>query len=452
MKQLLLLILFFLLSYNAISQGIITTFAGNAVLVCRSGAAAGDGGPAYTASLCSPYDVAIDDSDNVYYCDFATYKVRKITVATGIISLIAGNDTSGYNGDNIPAIHSMLNNPRGLAVDHAGNVYIADASNVRIRKVTKSTGIITTIAGTGVLGYNGDNIRADTAMITGILGIATDDSNNIYISDNGNYSVRKISATTGMITRVVGNGSGSIPIENSLATQTPLLSIWGISLDKHRNIYIADASHNKIYKVDAVTNRIHTFAGTGMQGFSGDNGPATQAALNFPNFVKTDTSGNVYISDQGNVRVRKVDVATGIITTVAGNGMQGFYGDGGSALNAKFSVIRGVASDNSGSLYICDPDNYRIRKVVFPSGINQSYQMDGFSIYPNPSSGIVTLHTPSQSIYQISIYNNIGQLAFQTNTDQQDTQLQLSNLPAGSYVIRLSNSGNVFHQQLIISQ
>jgi sugar lactone lactonase YvrE len=226
-------------------------------------------------------------------------------------------------------------------MDSAGNIYIADMRNNRIRKVAAS-GIITTVAGNGTGGYSGDNGPATSASLSSPLGVALDSSGNIYIADYGNSRIRKVD-TTGTITTVAGNGIQRYSGDNGPATSASLYGCTGVALDSSGNIYIADNYNNRIRKVNTV-GTIITVAGNGTPGYSGDNGPATSASLDHPSNIAMDSSGNIYIADSYNNRIRKVDTS-GIITTVAGSYFKGYAGDNGPATAAWLYYHNGVEVD-----------------------------------------------------------------------------------------------------------
>jgi len=372
-----------------VSNGVITTVAGNGSAGV-SGAFAGDNGPATSAQL-FPSGVAVDAAGNLYISDFVN-RIRK--VANGVITTVAGNGTQGLSGDNGPATSAQLYYPAGVAVDAAGNLYIADSGNNRIRKV--SNGVITTVAGSGLGGFGGDNGPATSALLAYPVGIAVDAAGNFYIGDFVNRRVRKV--TNGLITTVVGNGAFFYTGDNVPATSAGLSTAGGVAVDSGGNLYIADSGSYRIRKVANLV--ITTVAGNGTSSFSADNGPATSAQLNTPYAVAMDSAGSLYISDPGNNRVRKVSngvittfaqldgpagvavdaagnlyiaqpddsrvlkVANGVITTVAGNGTAGFSGDNGPATSARLNGPAGVAVDAAGNLYIADSGNNRIRKVA----------------------------------------------------------------------------------------
>ena len=336
-----------------ISNGEITTVAGNG-----TPSFGGDSGPATSAQLYGPTGVAADSAGNLYIADHDNQRIRK--VSNGVITTVAGNGTFGFSGDNGPATSAQLNYPAGAAVDSAGNLYIADAFNGRIRKV--SNGLITTVAGNGMLGFGGDNGPATSAQLNYPSGIDVDSAGNLYIADTGNQRIRKVS--NGVITTVAGNGTFGFSGDNFLATSAQLNGPYGVAVDSAGNFYIADTNNQRIRKVS--NGVITTVAGNESQGFGADNGPASSAYLNNPYGVAVDSAGNLYIADTNNQLIRKV--LNGVITTVAGNGVQAFGGDYGPATNAPLNVPTGVAVDSTGKVYIADAENNRIR-VLTPTGL-----------------------------------------------------------------------------------
>ncbi len=318
----------------------------------------GDGGPAGGAQLRSPSGVAVDDSDNLYIADTGNHRVRKVD-SMGTISTIAGTGERGFGGDGGPAVQAQLASPSGVAVDGAGNLFIADTRNQRIRKVD-SSGTISTVAGTGEFGFGGDGGPATEAQLSNPAGMAVDGAGNLYIADLRDHRIRKVDST-GTISTVAGTGEFGFGGDGGPATEAQLFFPSGVALDAAGNLFIADQVNNRIRKVDS-SGTITTVAGAGEFGFSGDGGPATEAQLNSPADVTADASGNLYIADGSN-RIRKVDSA-GVISTVAGTGEQGFGGDGGPATEARLDFPIGVAVDGAGNLYIADWGNHRIRVLT----------------------------------------------------------------------------------------
>ena len=314
-----------------------------------------DGGAAMATQLAWPRGVAVDGSGNLYIADTSNGRIRKVD-SSGVITTVAGG---GYGVDGGPATAAQLDRPYGVAVDGAGNLYIADTFNHRIRKVD-AAGVITTVAGIGTNGFGGDGGAAVAAQLNQPSGVAVDGSGNLYIADYRNHRIRKVDSS-GDISTVAGNGTKGHSGDGGAAVAAQLGFPWGVAVDVSGNLYIADSTNGRIRKVDAA-GVISTVAGIGTHGYGGDGGAAVAAYLNNPWGVAVDVSGNLYIADTFNQRIRKVD-SSGVITTVAGIGTNGFSGDGGAAVAAQLNRPQGVAVDGSGNLYIADTDNTRIRRV-----------------------------------------------------------------------------------------
>jgi len=347
-----------------VTTGIISTIAGNG-----SNGFKGDGDSANTSLLRSPTGLAFDGSGNLYIADQKNYRIRKLNISTGLISTIAGIGIFGTFADGNLATSSYLNSPSSVAVDKAGNLYIADKSNHRIRKVNSNTGIISTVAGEGTSGYFGDGFSATNASLSNPTGIAIDDSGNIYIADQGNNKIRKVTISTGIISTIAGDGTPGFGGDGSLATTAYLNSPFSVALDATNNIYVADAKNNRIRKINATTGIISTIAGNGIYDFGGDGLLATSASLAIPQGLMFDSLGNLFFADSDNNRIRKINANTGIISTVAGNGTTGFGGDGSLAVTANLCYPFDIAFDRSGNSYIADYSNHRIRKINANTGI-----------------------------------------------------------------------------------
>ena len=368
------------------STGLITTVAGNTVPGYT-----GDNIPATSAelnfadcigdciSLAVPA-VAVDSSGDVYVADIGNGRVRKISAATGLITTVAGNGTPGYNGDGIPAAAAEISYPAGLALDAAGNFYIADVDNNRIRMVSAKTGLITTLAGTGWAANNGDGAPATDAELSYPMALAVDSSRNLYVWNGADGAILRVDATTGRTKRIAGNGTAGYNGDNIPATDAALSSAafgsqcqqigcpgLALAVDAVGDLYIADYANNRVRKVSAATGLVTTVAGTGSWGYNGDNIPAIAAQLNRPVGLALDAAGNLYIADVQNGRVRKVNAATGLITTIAGiSGYSGYNGDNIPATSAAI-VPEALAFDRAGNLYVACGD--MVRKIAADTGI-----------------------------------------------------------------------------------
>ena len=327
----------------------------------------GDGNKAVNAQLSTPEGLAVDLGGNLYIADLGNQRIRLVTPA-GIISTIAGTGVAGYTADNVPATTSELSSPQEIAMDSAGNLYIADQGNNRIRKVTPG-GTITTYAGTGTSGSTGDGGPATGATLNGPISVAVDYAGNLYIGD-ASYQVRRVSPG-GTITHVAGIGFPGDLGDNGPASSAQLGYPSGLATDAAGNIYVSDQYALRVRKISP-GGIITLYAGGGSNN-PGDNGPATSAQLNYPGGLTVDYNGNLYIADQN--RVRKVG-SNGQITTAAGTGGNPFGGDGAAAALAQFSTAWGIARDHSGNFYVADAYNCRVRKIA-TSGVLSTFAGTG---------------------------------------------------------------------------
>ena len=353
-------------------QGIITTVAGNP-RCCNSA----DGGQAANTWLTAASGITLDKAGNLYIWEGAASKIRKVNPA-GIISTVAGNGIAGYTGDGGAATSASLFSGAtvsGLAVDAAGNLYISDGNNHVVRKVD-TAGIIRTVAGNGTPGFSGDGLAATSAQLQYPAGIALDGAGNLYIADSSNSRVRKVN-TAGIISTVAGNGNVRYSGDGVQATAAAVDRPEGLAVDSAGNLYIAETSSSRVRKVSP-SGVISTVAGVtaGTNGFSGDGGPATAATLYGPIGLTVDPSGSLYIADNVNGRIRRVDAA-GTITTYAGSGggtASTPIGDGGPATSAYIGILKDVALDTAGNLYILGSAGgiVRVRKVAPAAGLTVS--------------------------------------------------------------------------------
>ena len=317
--------------------------------------------PALKAEIFQPTFVAFDAGGNLYFSQGGNQLVSRVDAKTGIIQTVAGDYSATYqclfSGDGGLATKATLCSPGGLAFDGAGNLLIADTSNQRIRRVDHKTLIITTVAGNGAAGFSGDGGPATNASFNNPNGIRVDGLGNLYIADTSNDRVRRVDGKTGIISTVAGNGTGG---DGGPAVTAQLGYVFDVAFDAEGDLLISDSGENRVRLVNHKTGIISTIVGNGTSGYSGDGGPATQAELDSPAGLALDQLGNLYIADYQ--RLRRVDRETQTITTISGNGMAGFNGDG-PAKGAELSFEFGLAV-NQNKLYIGDQDNQRVRRIA----------------------------------------------------------------------------------------
>ncbi len=435
------------------SNGIISTIAGS---TDGQPGFSGDGGPATAARFNQIVgSVAVDGQGNIYIPDAGNNRIRKID-KNGIVNTVIGNGISDNTGDGGLAINASINTPSSVNVNSAGNIYIAVKNYVREVDVNN---IIHTVAGNGSGGFNGDGILAAKSQLYEPRTVKVDDSNNVYLIDAGDYRVRKI-LPDGKIITVAGNGLNSGLIGDSgLATNATLGYILALAKDKKGNLYIADDANQSIRKVDG-SGIITTIAGgNGATGFSGDGGAATLAQLSYPDGLAIDDTGNIYIADKNNQRIRKIDV-NGIITTIAGNGTRGFSGDGGSAIAAELNYPDGLAIDNVGNILIADNVNNRVRKIdnngiittVAGNGTS-AFNGDGGSataagltaidVAADSSGNILIADRGNDRIRKVDKNGIISTIAGGGNVYGDGGNPLVADLP-GLYSVAVDKSGNVF--------
>jgi sugar lactone lactonase YvrE len=342
-----------------------------------------------------------------------------VDLKEGFLTKAAGTIWAGYNGDNMLATLARLNYPFGVHADASGNLFIADTYNHRIRKVNGKTGIITTVAGNGSKGFSGDGGPATSARLRYPFSLYVDARGNIFIADTYNYRIRKVDGASGIITTVVGDGHKRFKGDGGPATDASIDFVYDVAVDNYGNLYVADTENQVIRKVDATTGIIDTVAGQGKSsGYSGDGGLATNARLNGPTGVGVDSARNIYISDSNNDVVRKVDAASQIINTVAGNGTPGFLGDGGLATQAKLDYPEGLWVDRSGNLFIVDTDNCRIRRVDSTTNIITTIAgttFCGFNGNNRPATDTALYYPSDISVYEPSSIERLPQIYRQSN-------------------------------------
>ena len=362
--------------------------------------------PATAAKLYSPWSVALDAAGNFFISTIDDI-ILKVTASTGIITLVAGTGDSGFSGDGAAATAATFSYPSGIALDKFGDIYVADQFNNRIRKITVSSGIITTVAGNSAkYGDVVDNIAATSSRLSYPKDVAVDANGNIYITDSGNYRIRKVTSSTGIITTIAGKGDRSFsrgiiyqtpnyPALGEVATRSSFGTLNGITLDSSGNVFFTDRDINSIYKIIASTGLLTLVAGANNDnyGYNGDDILAVEACISSPNSVTLDAQGNIFFSDGLNYRIRKITASTGIITTVAGNGIIDlrnyfYYCNGIDATLASLSYTQGVAVDTAGSIYFCEKD--AVRKVTYSASSPSSVVTQAPSVTPVSSIPMLT--------------------------------------------------------------
>ena len=321
----------------------------------------GDGGPAASALLSEPFMCAFDAQGNLFLAEATNHCVRKVDKATGVITTVAGTGSEGYSGDSGPATQATFNQPYSLQIDGNGDIYIVDRLNSVIRKVDGVTGIITTVAGTGVAGYSGDGGPGTAAQLKEPNDCFLDGLGGLLIVDIQDQRIRRLNLSNDIINTFAGNGQKERTGDGGPAIEAGILGARAVCNDGQGNTYISEREGNGVRKIDS-TGRMSTIAGTGEGGYTGDGGPALTSIWGAPKALRCDQLSNILVVDTENHAIRKIDVSTGIVTTVAG-GHKGGEGDGGDAVNAGMDRPHGADVDTQGNIYIADSNNHRVRVV-----------------------------------------------------------------------------------------
>ena len=444
------------------TSGIIQTVAG-----ISTAGYSGDGGPATAAQLKQPYGVALDNMGNLYIADYGNYRIRKINFSTQIIETIAGNGIAATTGDGAAAISASVV-PYGICVDKIGNIFFIDGYGTKVRKIDLS-GVISTIGGTGIGGFSGDGGPATNAMLSINYGICVDTSNNIYISND--TRIRKINMTTGIISTIAGTGVSAYDTENIPATSASFNAIT-INIDNKNNIiYIADIVNDRVYSINS-SDTFNLIAGTGFGGYNGDGIPATASQLFNPQGVSIDDCGNIYIADSDNRRIRKVTLnppttptitLSGITTATVGatvtvnatvSGAGSSYAIRWYRNSALFSTtttptttfVKGIGIDTITArivptiVYCYDSTTAEPHVVMeAPVGVGYVPERQQYTVYPNPAQQQLTISSPAP-IHTITISSPVGQqwLAY-TGNGSKEVQLSVAHLPPGLYIVRVNN-------------
>lgn len=418
---------------------IITTVAGNG-----SNGYDGDGSAATSASIGYAGILSVDNYHSYYFSELNN-TIRKVDGA-GIISKYAGNGLAGFSGDGGPATAAQFDftGGGGIAFDSANNMYVADQANNRIRKIDFLTGIVSTVVGNGTSGFSGDGGSALSAALNSPAIIAFDAVGNMYIVDALNFRIRKVSVV-GIISTIAGNGTVGFSGDGGPATNANISNFGGLCISED-NVALYFGDGIRVRKVNLSTGIISTIAGNGITGFAGDGGPASAAAFYGTQDVQIDKLGRIYISDKNNHRIRMINTS-GIVNTIAGNGGTGFSGDGGPATAAEIYSPRGIALDTCGNLLVVDNGNRRIRKIAFnpdclPISVKdvRSNEAINVTLHPNPVTETLTI-TAGVEIETVAILNTVGQVVETSprpSPREREVLLDVSYLPPGVYMVRVN--------------
>jgi len=326
----------------------------------------GDGGPAVAARLDQPFDVAFDRAGNLYFSDTFNHRVRKVDAKSGVITTVAGNGKKAFAGDGGPATDAALNEPYGVALDAAGNLFVVDRLNSCVRRVDATTGTIRTVAGTGgKAGFAGDGGPGDKALLREPNGVCLDGKGKLYVADVADQRVRVVDLKTGRIDTLAGTGVKASAGDGGAFTDATFAGPRAVAVGPDGALYVVEREGNGVRRIDFTTGKITRFAGTGKKGYGGDGGAAADATFDGPKEIDVDAVGNVDAADTENEAIRRIDAKTGVVTTVAGSGRSKTpgRGDGGPATAATLGRPHGVAVGPDGAMYIADTNSHRIRKV-----------------------------------------------------------------------------------------
>jgi sugar lactone lactonase YvrE len=420
------------------SAGVIFLQAGNGTF-----GSTGNGGQAKVAELSNPFGVVVGSSGNIYIADTFSDVIRKVNSGTGVITVVAGTTgQSGYSGDNGPATSAKLFDPRGLALDTSGHLFIADRDNNVIREVNLSTGIITTVAGNHTFGFSGDGGQATAAELGSPSAVAMDSAGtHLFIADTFNFRIREVDLTSGVISTFAGNGTFGFSGDGGQATAAELTDTTGVVVDPNGNVYVSDSDNDVVRKVDT-TGVITTIAGTpGQSGFTGNGGPATAAKLFTPWGLALGSTGNLFIADRDNNMIREVNLTSGVISTVAGNGTFGSLGNNGTATAAELSSPRSVAVDSFGNLYVADTLGNQVRLVSAGVGaVPVTVAKAPLTIQANSASRLLGAPNPNFTVTYSGFVN--GDTAASLTTQPTVTTTANASSLTGNYPITVSGASS----------
>jgi streptogramin lyase len=324
----------------------------------------GDNGPATKINIGDPFGVEVGPDGALYICEVHNHRVRRLDLKTGALTTVAGSGKKGYSGDGGPATKADLNEPYEVRFDKAGNMLFVEMQNQLVRRVDAKTGVISTVAGTGTKGFGGDGGPATNAQFSSPHSIALDSADNIYIADIANHRIRKVDAKTGTITTIAGTGEAQGPVEGQTATGKPIKGPRALFVDGS-TLWIALREGHSVWRMDLRTGMLKHISGTGKPGFTGDGGPAKDATFNGPKGIAIGPDKCIYVADTENHAIRKIDISSGTISTIAGSYplKKGGDGDGGPATSATMDRPHGICVAADGTVYIGDTLNHRVRRI-----------------------------------------------------------------------------------------
>jgi hypothetical protein len=434
---------------GASAQGVINTIAGTG-----TSGFSGDGGPATAAQFSYPSGVAVDNATgSIYIADKNNHRVRMIN-AMGHVSTVAGNGTMGYTGMGGSALSAAMEYPNSIYVDNSGNYFVSDGYADVAYRIDGGTGNIMNLCGCGSQGSTGDGGPGCFARMCVPNGVFGDIAGNTYIVDVGNNRIRKVDALTGKVNTYTGGPWGFSP-SGSMAIGASYSGVGGVCTDNNA-VYVSDKGNHVVYRIDAVTGAMRIIAGTpGTAGYSGDGGMALSAKLNMPGALYVHNNF-LFICDAAANVVRVVNLSTGVIATLAGNGTMGFSGDGGSPTTARLNQPSAVWEDNAGNIYIADAGNNRIRVIsgaAYKGATMVNTVAEGqVSVFPNPSQGDFSVQLSEAPVNGLlEVYNIAGVKVLSQNIDQLQTSVSLSQ-PTGVYSIKVTSNKGIATQQVTIAK